>query len=178
MHDQIRNFNPFTAPACKISRLKDARTRLQTYIFRSSGTSTFIAMRFDKNPLTHHCEKEDKMVEGFQISHFYWLFSSDIMAVKGLIVTWPFVLRSLTSAVHLGVEYTRNLPDPWHRKKNLHWTMNSTSFPVLRAILSGKCPSEKARNNSVQHRLTQISQGPKVAALMPHRHAALQKGCE
>ena len=29
-------------------------------------------------------EKEDKKAEGFQILHFYWLFLSDIMAVKGL----------------------------------------------------------------------------------------------
>ena len=28
--------------------------------------------------------KRDKNAEGFQISHFYWLFSSDIKAVKAL----------------------------------------------------------------------------------------------
>ena len=53
-------------------------------------------MRFDENPFTCHCEhasanmplrtcqceKEDKKVEGFQISHFYWFFLSDVMAVK------------------------------------------------------------------------------------------------
>ena len=36
------NINPFTAPACKISGLKDARTRQQTLYFQEShNTSTF-----------------------------------------------------------------------------------------------------------------------------------------
>ena len=42
-------------------------------------------MRFDENLLQSQCEKENKKAERFQILHFYWLFSSDIMAVKGLI---------------------------------------------------------------------------------------------
>ena len=42
-------------------------------------------MHFDENPFTCQCEKEDKKAEGFQILHFYWLFSSDIVAVTGLI---------------------------------------------------------------------------------------------
>ena len=41
-------------------------------------------MCFDENPLTCQCEKEDEKAEGFQMSHFYWSFSSDIMAIKGL----------------------------------------------------------------------------------------------
>ena len=52
--------NPFTAPACKMFGLNDARTRLQTYFFRSYNTSTFSAMRFDKNPFTCQSETEDK----------------------------------------------------------------------------------------------------------------------
>ena len=39
----------------------------------------------DENPFTCQCEKEGKKAQGFQVSHFYWLFSSDIMAVTGLI---------------------------------------------------------------------------------------------
>ena len=39
-------------------------------------------MRLGENAFTFQCKKEDK--EGFQISHCYWSFSSDIMAVKGL----------------------------------------------------------------------------------------------
>ena len=54
------------------------------YIFRSYNTSTFNAMRFDENRLTRQCENEDRNSSGFQISHFYWSFSSDIIAVKGL----------------------------------------------------------------------------------------------
>ena len=51
--------NPFTAPACTISGLNDARTRLKKqYIFWSYNTYTFNAMRFDENPLTCQCEKE------------------------------------------------------------------------------------------------------------------------
>ena len=53
-------------------------------ISRSCNTSTFNGMRFNENPFTCQCKKEDKKSEGFQILHFYWSFSSDIMAVKGL----------------------------------------------------------------------------------------------
>ena len=41
-------------------------------------------MHFDEDPFTCQCEKEDKKAYGFQILHFYWSFSSDLMAVKGL----------------------------------------------------------------------------------------------
>ena len=41
-------------------------------------------MRFDENPFTYQYEKEDRKAEGFQISHLYGSFSSDVMAVKGL----------------------------------------------------------------------------------------------
>ena len=44
-----------------------------------------LSMCSDDNPFTCQCEKEGKQAQGFQVSHFYWLFSSDIMAVKGLI---------------------------------------------------------------------------------------------
>ena len=73
--------NPFAAPACKMSGLKDARKQC---IFRSYGSSTFNVIRFDENPFICLCEKEDKKAEGFQIWHFYWSFSNDILAVKGL----------------------------------------------------------------------------------------------
>lgn len=57
------------------------------YIFLSYGydKSTFKATSFDENPFTCHCEKEDKNAKGFQILQFYWLFLSNIMAVKGLV---------------------------------------------------------------------------------------------
>ena len=41
-------------------------------------------MSFDENPFIYKCEKEDENAEGFQISRLYWLFSSDIVTVKGL----------------------------------------------------------------------------------------------
>ena len=41
-------------------------------------------MRFDKNSFACWCEKEDEKASGSEIWHFYWPFSSDIMAVKGL----------------------------------------------------------------------------------------------
>ena len=54
------------------------------YVFRSYGTSTFSAVHFNENPFTCRREKEDKNVLKFEISHFYWLFLSDVLAVKGL----------------------------------------------------------------------------------------------
>ena len=42
-------------------------------------------MHFNENNFTCQCEEEDKMTQGFQMLHFYGSFSSDIMAVKGLI---------------------------------------------------------------------------------------------
>ena len=56
------SFNPFTAPACNISGLKDAGTCLQiVYIFWSFNTTTFnVIICFDENPFTFQCEKEDK----------------------------------------------------------------------------------------------------------------------
>ena len=55
------------------------------YIFLSYSTSTLNAVQFDKkNPFSCQCETEDKKADGFRISHFDWLFSSDVMAVMGL----------------------------------------------------------------------------------------------
>ena len=75
-------FNPFTAPACNISGLKDAQC-----VFRSYDTSTFNAVSFDENPFASQCEKENKMLKGFKFRNFIslvFVFLSDIMAVKGL----------------------------------------------------------------------------------------------
>ena len=62
----------------------------------SYNTSTFNAVRFDENPFTCLCNKEDEKAEGFQIWYFYWSLSSDIMAVKELISSQ--VLNSLNWA--------------------------------------------------------------------------------
>ena len=64
-------------------------------IFSGPVTSAFSAARFDENPFTCQCEKEDKKV--FIFSHFYWSFLSDVMAVKELT---PSAKRTiLTSSV-------------------------------------------------------------------------------
>ena len=34
---------------------------------------------------TCQCKEDDKKAYAFQISHFYWKFPSDLVAVKGLI---------------------------------------------------------------------------------------------
>ena len=41
-------------------------------------------MRFYENPFTYHRENRKQKGLGFQISPFYWSFSSAVMAVKGL----------------------------------------------------------------------------------------------
>ena len=48
-----------TAPARKMSWSKMHGRACKQYIFRSYNTYTFNAMRFDENPLTGQCEKED-----------------------------------------------------------------------------------------------------------------------
>ena len=62
--------NPFTAPACKISGLEDARTGLQNSPFSGPIASALNAMRFGESPFTCQCEKEDKKAEGFHIFQF------------------------------------------------------------------------------------------------------------
>ena len=62
--------NPFTAPACKISGLKDARTHLKNRIFSGPLTSPFSAVHFDGNPLQSPCGKEKKKAETFKFSPF------------------------------------------------------------------------------------------------------------
>ena len=76
------HINPFTAPA----GLKDACTHLQTVYFLVLLHFSFqCCMRFNENPFTCH-ETENEAAEGFPIWHFYWVFWSDITAVKGLIM--------------------------------------------------------------------------------------------
>ena len=53
-------------------------------IFSGPATAIFNALCFDGDLFTCQCEIEDKKAKGFQISHFYGLFSNDFMAVKGL----------------------------------------------------------------------------------------------
>ena len=55
-------------------------------IFSGLTTSIFNSIHFGGDPFTCYCKKEDEKAHGFQISHFYGLFSNDIMAVKGLMI--------------------------------------------------------------------------------------------
>ena len=63
------SINPFTAPACKMFGLKDARTRQQTVYFQSCNTSTFndIIMPFNENPFTCSAKKKTKRVSVFAV---------------------------------------------------------------------------------------------------------------
>ena len=79
----LRFLTPSLLRPVKIRAEKCMAVPQKQHIFRSYNTSTVSAMYFDENPFTCQCEKEKEKAEGFQISHFYWSFSSDIMAVKG-----------------------------------------------------------------------------------------------
>ena len=59
-HPHACTLNPFIAPACTISGLKDAWMHLKNTIFSSPVTSPFSVMYFDENPLQGQCEKEKK----------------------------------------------------------------------------------------------------------------------
>ena len=65
-------FNLFPAPACEISWLKDARTRLRIIFSRSYNTSTFSALRFDENPVT--LKKETKRLKNLKFRSFIGRF--------------------------------------------------------------------------------------------------------
>ena len=76
----INNINPFTAkfPA------ERCRDEPANSIFSGPVTSTFNVRRCDESPFTCQREKEDKKAQRFPMSHFYWSFSNNIVAVKGL----------------------------------------------------------------------------------------------
>ena len=64
----ITTDKPFTAPACKMSLVKDARKRLQTVYFPVlCSSSTFNARRFDEDSVARQCETEgEKKLKGFK----------------------------------------------------------------------------------------------------------------
>ena len=57
--------NPLTAQACKIPRLKVHGQPCKQSISWLYITSTFDATRFDENPFSCRCKKENKMAKGF-----------------------------------------------------------------------------------------------------------------
>ena len=90
------HFISFSAAACIISELKDARTRLQTIC--SGPITHLLSILWIFMKIFHMPERKRKRKTwGFQISHFYWSFSSDTRAVKGLNI-W----KTLTHLVHAG----------------------------------------------------------------------------
>ena len=70
-------------------------------------------MRFDKTLLTCQCETEKK-AEEFQISLFFWSFSSDTVTVKGL----NKVLFILFTAFITGVDHVQTV-----RLTGVRWTL-------------------------------------------------------
>ena len=67
-------FNPFIAPACKISGLKNTHGGVQTVHFRGSVTHLLSILCVLIEILSRIYAKKKKKDEGFQISHFYWSF--------------------------------------------------------------------------------------------------------
>ena len=73
----LNSFNPFTAPACKISGLKIALIRAcKQYIRCSYNKSTFNAAHFDKVLSRAHA-KEEKSLSDFKFGTFIGHFQSD-----------------------------------------------------------------------------------------------------
>ena len=61
VQQSLTTINPFTAPVCTNSGLKDAETRPQTVYFSGSyNTNTVNAMHCDESPFTSQGEKGDK----------------------------------------------------------------------------------------------------------------------
>ena len=87
-----RSLNPFTAPSCKISeRRKNSRIRLQTVYFQSGPITHLLSMlcflwksgHMSVRKREEKKKEKKKRLKEFQISHFYWSFSINIIAVKG-----------------------------------------------------------------------------------------------
>ena len=78
-------FNPFTAPACKISGLKNARTRLQiVFVPVPLHQLSVLGILMEIRLFACSCEQEDKTAERFKISRFYWaVFKLDHGSERG-----------------------------------------------------------------------------------------------
>ena len=109
----LSSFNPFTAPACKISGPIDWHRSAQKTdvtqkqcMFQSDNSSVFSAMHLDK--ILSHANAKNKR---FQIiSHHYWSFLSGIIALKGLkplkrLKTFFFSQPYFRSAIWIPTEF-------------------------------------------------------------------------
>ena len=81
-------FNPFTAPACNISRLKCAHIHASKHVlWWYYNKSTFNTMHFDRNPFACSSKGGQKSLNSLKFGTFIGRFLSDSiasMAVKGL----------------------------------------------------------------------------------------------
>ena len=78
-------FNSFTAPVCNISGMKNCKNMpAKSTLFWFYSKSNFNFIRFDKLFSQASEKKRNKKNKEFQISYFYWSFSSDVIAMKGL----------------------------------------------------------------------------------------------
>ena len=85
----MRNLNPFTATAWRISGAERCMFAPAHSIVSGPIPASLNAMRFNGDPFPCHCDEEDKKAYGGGgggggISHFYCSFSTDVMAVKVL----------------------------------------------------------------------------------------------
>jgi len=94
----VELLTPSLPQPVKFPGWKMHRRTCKLYIFWSCNTATFSAMHFDKNSFTCQCEKEYKRLKLLRVSNFalYCSFSSDIMAVKGLIVQFELYILYIT----------------------------------------------------------------------------------
>ena len=81
VHQLLVLLNPFTATARKIYGLKDARTCMQKVYFPSYN---IYFQRFAFSWLSFYMPVQKRKQKRSEIAQYYWSFSSDIMAVKGL----------------------------------------------------------------------------------------------
>ena len=128
------HFNSFTAAACNISGLKDARTRLWTVYFPFQSCNYLLSMLCVLMKILLHTsgEKKTKRLKGlFQILHFKWSFLSDTRAVKGLMVllelerTGDWAVKKEMGMGEKGANWSTT------REKNLIRLMGSSKIGVV-----------------------------------------------
>ena len=119
------------------------------YIFRSIF---HLLSCFDENLFTCQCDKEKKKAQGFQILHFQWPFSSDIMAVKGLMKRGWSMNQTMR---------TVSLSAPYPFTSHAHTTLAHATNVVQQTPRSNKMTTRKEKKKKKRGwwRQTQILQG-------------------
>ena len=117
------SINPFTAPACKISWLKDAQMHLKNGIFSGPVTHLLSALCVLIKLLSHaSVKKKAKRRKGFKFRTLLVILSSDIMAVKGL---------STSAMTHKQLKGTLILMEQYNSKRRHIFWVGSFSFKKL-----------------------------------------------